>query len=191
MNFVKIKCLRLAYVLVICVFGTVQASFDTSQIQDISQGEADALVSLYDAFNGSNWNNDTEWLSSYTPGSWFGVTVNSGQVSGLDLSANALNGSIWPTDIGNLTGLTTLDLSSNPQLSGTLPLELMSLTNLNTLYLGGTNVVVPTNPEFQIWLESIDILELPTTHTVPVPGAMGLIVCGLAFMKRHGNHTRI
>ena len=51
----------------------------------------------------------------------------------LNFSSNELNGEI-PSEIGNLTNLTTLFLNDN-QLTGEIPSEIGNLTNLTTLFL--------------------------------------------------------
>ncbi len=95
--------------------------------------DRDALVALYDALDGPNWNLNTNWLSNAPLRQWYGVTVGAGRVSELDLSQNQLSGQI-PSAIGQLTGLTNLDLFGN-QLTGGIPATIGDLDKVTRLSL--------------------------------------------------------
>ena len=97
-----------------------------------------ALVSIYNSTGGANWTNKTNWLSSEPISKWLGVGVANGRVVQLSLVENNLVG-IMPSDIGNLTMLTTLYLDYN-KLSGTIPTEIGNLTNLSVLNLSGNKL---------------------------------------------------
>lgn len=43
-----------------------------------SVGDLVALISLYNATDGPNWSNNTNWLSEMPLGEWYGVTTDSG-----------------------------------------------------------------------------------------------------------------
>ncbi|AOW19530.1 leucine-rich repeat domain-containing protein [Urechidicola croceus] len=117
-----------------------------------------ALETLYNATNGDNWSNNTNWLSNSPLNTWYGITLNNNNrvssinlfnnnligelpviTNGLDninvlsLYSNNLSGTI-PSEIENLNQLSTLDLSGN-QFSGEIPSSLGNLSNLNTLSL--------------------------------------------------------
>ena len=63
------------------------------------------LVALYNATDGSNWANNTNWLSDRPLGEWHGVTADAGgRVTELHLPENRLLGSI-PSQLGGLTHL--------------------------------------------------------------------------------------
>jgi hypothetical protein len=84
--------------------------------------DASALRILYDAANGTTWNNNRGWSSlTTTPCSAvFGVTCDAnGFVAGLDLTRNNLRGTI-PAALGNCSALEHLYLGGN-SLTGTLP----------------------------------------------------------------------
>ncbi len=81
--------------------------------------DEDALIALYCATDGDNWRNRDNWLSAMALNSWHGVTATNDTVTGLDLRANNLSGTI-PSDLGELDGLTELNLDHN-NLSGTIP----------------------------------------------------------------------
>jgi len=138
-------------------------------VVEIPAFECEALVSLYTATNGDQWNDAAGWLVETNPSNWLGVTVEDGHVSRLSLPANQLQGSLpsqigaltyltelnfrdnqlsgaLPAEIGNLNHLTILDLSSN-QLGGGIPVGLFSLISLEYLYLDHNQFsgVLPAN----------------------------------------------
>jgi len=115
---------------VIC---SVAPVFSCSSVSEIPTLECEALVALFNATDGLNWNNNTDWLVTDTPCSWLGVTCGSTHVTQLDLSRNQLSGSI-PVELANLSNLTLLALQVN-QLSGGIPVELANLSNLTSLFL--------------------------------------------------------
>ncbi len=102
------------------------------------QSDSLELVSLYDATNGIEWTNQTNWLTPGMPiGTWFGVTPDAfGCVQKLDLTGNNLVGTLPPL---NLNTLDTLILEDN-QLSGIIPevnIPFVSYLNLSRNQLTG------------------------------------------------------
>ena len=96
------------------------------------------LVALYEATDGSNWKDNTNWLSDQPLDDWHGVTTDTnGRVVHLNLRDNNLQGTI-PVQLAQLTNLTFLSLSGN-QLRGEIPAELAQLTKLTWLSLSGTS----------------------------------------------------
>ena len=84
-----------------------------AQAQTNTPTDRAALVVLYNATDGPNWRNNTNWLSDKPLGEWHGVGVDdSGGVVRLSLSFNDLAGPI-PAELGSLSNLESLDLSSN------------------------------------------------------------------------------
>ena len=94
-----------------------------------------ALVEFYNATNGANWTNNTNWNSSEPLERWYGVSTDeSGRVTALDLRNNQLTGSI-PSSLGSLSNLRWLWLLNN-DLTGSIPSSLGSLSsNLGVLWL--------------------------------------------------------
>lgn len=79
---------------------------------DISKAEADILIALYDETAGPDWTDSTNWKVDKVVDNWYGITVTTGYVTGIDLSSNNLVGAI-NAELGSLTELTSADLSGN------------------------------------------------------------------------------
>ena len=93
-----------------------------------------ALVSLYEATSGLNWDIYNEPVNM-----WDGVTVNEdGCVTELNLGTNGLTGYI-PAQIGDLANLTILNLKNN-DLKGSIPAQIGNLVNLTFLDLSSNNL---------------------------------------------------
>ena len=112
-----------------------------------------ALIEMYNATDGPNWKNNTNWLSDRPMDEWYGVrTDGTGRVIDLVLYNNKLRGQI-PSELGSLSNLTRLDLGNN-QLSGPLPSELRQLTNLTNLRLSNNQL----SGEIPVWIGSLSNL---------------------------------
>ena len=113
----------------------VVLSGDNALAQGSVAGDRLALVALYNATDGANWTNNTNWLTNEAISEWHGVvTDGEGRVKRLLLGHNELSGEI-PASLGNLTNLQVLRLNYGT-LSGSIPVELGNLTNLQWLDLG-------------------------------------------------------
>ena len=124
--------------------------------------DRDVLVALYEATDGPNWTNNTNWMSDEPLDQWFGVATNTvGRVEQLILENNNLTGRI-PGELGNLVDLRILTLGDNPSLKGRLPDQLVDLS-LEVFLLDGTQLCASGDVEFQSWLDSI------SQHSMVVP----------------------
>ena len=105
-------------------------------------GDAATLAAFYNATDGPNWSDNTNWLTDAPISDWSGVTasniVNGGAVGEcvvrrLYISFDRLSGEI-PAELANLAHLQYLNLKGN-QLSGMIPIELGKIPNLRSLNL--------------------------------------------------------
>ena len=100
----------------------------------VPEDDRAVLMVLYNATDGANWTNSTNWLSSAPLSQWEGVdTDNSGRVTELELADNRLSGPI-PGELGRLSNLESLYLQRN-RLSGSIPAGLGDFSNLERLWL--------------------------------------------------------
>ena len=152
------------------------------------------LTALYEATDGDDWSNNTNWLSGAPPGAWFGVNTGAGlgaptskveqPVIQIVLQENNLAGSI-PPEVGNLAKLTYLWLGDN-QLTGPIPSDLGNLLDLQELLLHHNQLTDPIPPEFgsltnleRLWLDENNLMG-------PIPRELGSLA-GLRRLLLHHN----
>ena len=119
------------------LFGPVRPLFaqDSGESMEAVAADRAALLALYEATNGPDWTDNSNWGSDKPLGAWHGVTTDAqGRVTRLSLSRNNLTG-ILPPELGNLDELTVLALGDN-RLTGPIPPALGNLANLVLLVLG-------------------------------------------------------
>ena len=106
-------------------------------VPDTTNPDREALVALYNATNGANWETNTNWLSNKHLNTWHGVTTDaSGRVASLWLNENKLSGPV-PSELAGLTNLTQLWLDYN-SITDISPLA--GLTNLTHLSLSDNSI---------------------------------------------------
>lgn len=137
--------------------------FDTDDLIEESGEDKihSALMAFYNATDGANWYNSTNWGSDKPFSEWYGLIVENGQVTQINLDYNNLKGNI-PEEIVSLKFLKHLNLGANKidsipsflgelsllesikmpncNLSGKIPEEVVSLAHLRYLYLNENNL---------------------------------------------------
>ena len=119
------------------------AAVDTdAELEPEGPTDRDILIALYDATNGDNWTNHTNWCSDKPLSEWYGVDVDvirdENKVISLRLSNNNLVGSL-PEEIGYLIDVQNLDLDNN-QLIGGIPASIGKIQQLGGLYMSGNQL---------------------------------------------------
>jgi len=124
----------------------------TCQITD-----KEALIALYNATNGQNWNRS--WDLNTDHKTWDGIRVNSnGCVDEISLKNNNLTGEI-PPEIGNLTKLIWFRAANN-NLTGEIPSEIKNLTILERIDLSENNITgIPVEIKELTNLDYLDLGE--------------------------------
>ena len=147
--------------------------------------DREVLVAFYEATDGPNWKDNTNWLTDAPLGEWYGVSVNGeGRVVGLELRGNALAGEL-PAELGKLTALTYLYLADNT-LTGSLPPELGKLAGLVTLDMGANGLTGELPPELGD-LERLTWLGLRgNALTGKIPSELGKLAT-LRVLSLYGN----
>ncbi len=112
------------------------------------------LIDIFNATDGGNWTNGTNWGGDEPIGTWYGVEANSdARVTALRLSDNGLSGQL-PDDLGELAFLSELHVDGNEELSGPIPVSLSAL-ELQQLQYGGTTLCTVRDEGFRAWLNAI------------------------------------
>ncbi len=148
--------------------------------------QREILTLFYEATNGAQWEENRNWLSDLPMVQWYGVSLdNDGQVLGLSLRSNGLQGSI-PPELGLLSSLQGLNLGGNWKLEGPLPEELFDLANLRLLDLYNVGLGGPVPPEIGK-LTNLELLNLTATGLGgPLPPEIGKLT-NLRILSLGGN----
>ena len=119
--------------------GTAASAGQPSGSTSGSAADRAILVAFYNATNGDDWTDNTNWLSDAPIEQWYGVAIDaSGRVQSLRLGGNGLSGAI-PQELGRLSNLRQLSLSDN-RLTGEIPAELGGLPRLASLELSNNRL---------------------------------------------------
>ena len=123
----------------------------TVRVESRSDGaDREALAALYEATDGENWTDNTNWLSDRPLGEWHGVEADAtGRITSLQFFNNNLSGFL-PPELGDLTSLTKLaiyEYTGESRLPAPIPPELGKLSNLRELALAGTGLTGSIPPE--------------------------------------------
>jgi len=98
----------------------------------------DVLMALYDATDGPNWTNKTNWGSDKPIGEWYGITVEDNEIVAISLANNGLNGK-FPIGLTKLPRLRKLLLNDNA-LTDSIPAELGNVNTLQELNLANNQL---------------------------------------------------
>ena len=152
-----------------------------------ANSDREALMALYDATDGENWTENTNWGTDEDLDEWDGVSTDSdGRVEVLLLRNNGLSGQI-PAELGDLGALKWLLLGTNTDLSGSIPAELGDLGALEWLDLAYTFVSgsIPAELGNLGALEVLVIVE--TSVTGGIPSELGNLSSLVALDLRHNS----
>ena len=156
----------------VTITATSGSAQGTAEISVGPNPDRAALLALYEATDGANWNDGTNWLTDARLGDWYGVEVDdAGRVVALELVNNNLTGAI-PPEVGNLSALQRLHLSNIfpvPNLTGPIPAELGNLTALRSLSLryNGLTGAIPPELSNLTALRYLDLSNNVLTGAIP------------------------
>ncbi len=131
----KIREGLIAFILIaVLVVISSNKAYSLTGCSNCREADSLALVALYNATDGQNWVNNTNWLVPGQPiNVWAGVTASpTGRVTTLDLTGYNLKDTL-PAELSNLTGLRYLVLTNN-NLYGPIPYGLASNTSLRSWF---------------------------------------------------------
>ena len=128
------------------VLASLCTATDDAHAQGSPETDRAALVAIYNATDGPNWTDNTNWLSDAPLSAWHGVTTDADErVVELNLERGKLSGRL-PPEIGDLENLRVLELTFN-ELSGPIPPELSDLDQLEVLDFAFNGLSGPIPPE--------------------------------------------
>lgn len=135
-------------------------------------GDREALIAFYNATDGPNWKDNTNWCSDGPLDTWYGVTTDGeGRVTGIALDDNSLSGDAGNT-LAPLSKLTSLECDYNSlsglDLSHNQALEYLSCgsNNLSTLDLSSNTALtrLDCNSNSLSWLDLSNNTALTFLH---------------------------
>ncbi|MFH6995045.1 leucine-rich repeat domain-containing protein [Flavobacterium sp. FlaQc-48] len=165
----------------------------------IPEEEYQALVDFYNAMGGINWNN--KWnvaTNNLHEGAWYGVSIENGHITGLNLNNNYYVSGAIPASVSNLKYLKNLslygggynkDLSTTnlnviaeleslesldlryTKIKGDIPASWSKLKKLKTVYIGYN--ALTALPEDMGALESLVTFEAPNNQIKAIPVSTG------------------
>lgn len=148
-----------------------------------------ALVEFYQATNGDQWNNNTNWCSDKPVEEWFGVSTSTDYpyVRYLELSGNNLSGQLPGGDcLLRMVGLNGLALWDN-QIEGSIPEALGRQFSMNGLLMD-RNQLTGEIPECLFDLPYFDRFEVENNKlTGPIPANMSHLMDDSFLINLAGN----
>ena len=162
-----------------------------SVVQTMSQRAV--LMKLYEATNGDNWRENSNWCSDRSLNEWFGIKVSNGHVWEIDLTGNHLDGYL-PDEIyelpfletlkiGSLKHSNTLDDSNKDDwniIRGEISPKIGQLTHLRILdFQGLINITCGDIPD-ELWMPQIEKINL---NKVSVKGRLSSAIGNATNLK--------
>ena len=139
-------------------------------VSALARADRDALVALYNATDGPNWNRSDSWLTEAPMNEWYGVVTDSeGRVRWLTLWDNGLKGPIV-AELGNLTALEFLGLGDN-ELTGEVPAELGTAAALTGLWIDD-NLLTGIVPSSFLELSELRVFDFSGNEELCMPGTV-------------------
>ena len=138
----------------------------------VLQEDKDALMALYNATDGPNWTNNTNWGTDEPVYTWFGIHMEGNRVTRIVFddykNGNNLVGEL-PAEVGNLSALKELNIMGNQELKGSIPIEIGNLTELKTLVLWNNALIgnIPAQIGNLIKLEYVSFEDNFLTGNIP------------------------
>ena len=154
--------------------GSWSESATATPVSDSSGDARDraVLMEFYNATDGPNWVDNTNWNTNAPLNQWHGVSTGAnGGVTRLMLERNGLRGSM-PSSLGNLTNLEWLFLSDS-QLSGPIPSSLGNLTNLDRLVLASDELSGPIPSSLGNLTNLVMLILVGDELSGPIPSSLG------------------
>lgn len=161
--------------LVLCTILLAACSDETQPVApppvtpiDADNPDRQVLITLYNATGGPAWDEDRNWTTPSSIGTWYGVETNAqGFVTELVLDDNNLAGTL-PGQLGDLAHLERLVLDGN-EISGSIPPELGNLSNLTMLNMRGNDLdgAIPAELGALARLDTLDLFDTGVSGTIP------------------------
>lgn len=120
--------------------GWTFAAYDPSicnGVTDVPVTECEALIDFYNATDGDNWSDNSNWWNTWNICNRYRISCDAGHVIGLDIWANNVSWDI-PSSIANLTQLQRLGVGNNHITS--LPSTIGSLSHLTELEIQNNSI---------------------------------------------------
>lgn len=124
--------------------------------------ERAALIAIYNALDGDNWENNENWCTDKPLNEWYGVWIENGHVISIDdaLNYNNVHGDI-PAELGDLTHLQRLQLYSAQGITS-LPKEIGKLDRVWAMSIYGSSITsLPDEMGNMRLLNTLNLSDMP------------------------------
>ena len=162
--------------------GTACVVYDCSAQTQIPQSECEKLKDYYNALDGPNWGDITDWFSDTMPCGWTGVSCSGppGNVTELHILETKQHG-VLPRNLNTLSALRALEVGatsccvSRTDVRGTIPTDVSTIGSLESLRLD-RNFFSGTIPSELGLLTDLIVLSLQTNQlTGTIPPELGAL----------------